>query len=267
MTTLADRPRTTPARPAPRPAAQRPAAQRPAPQRRPAPAPAARRSPLANLPFVVKAGMVATWPVVALVVITVLSANPPKADANGEIPSAAPMLAGVTIVAVVATVLSAMWLARATGRAFAGLQHVAEGLATGDLTRRTGIDQRDEVGRVAAVLDAAVADLAGTLDHVVGSSQHVAENVERLTSGSARAGGDAAEASAQAGVVAAAAEQVSRNVQAVAAGAEQMGASIREIAQNATQAVKVAEQATAVAASTNETVSKLGTSSQEIGNV
>ena len=48
---------------------------------------------------------------------------------------------------------------------------------------------------------------------------------------------------------------------------EQMGASIREIAQNASQAAKVAGQATDAAAATNEQVSRLGTSSQEIGNV
>src|SRR5674476_499772 len=46
-----------------------------------------------------------------------------------------------------------------------------------------------------------------------------------------------------------------------------MGASIREIAQNANEAAKVANQATGVAAATNETVAKLGVSSQEIGNV
>jgi len=56
-------------------------------------------------------------------------------------------------------------------------------------------------------------------------------------------------------------------VQTVAAGAEQMGASIREIAQNANEAAKVAHQATGVAAVTTETVSKLGVSSAEIGNV
>ncbi|HZL02287.1 MAG TPA: methyl-accepting chemotaxis protein, partial [Cellulomonas sp.] len=41
----------------------------------------------------------------------------------------------------------------------------------------------------------------------------------------------------------------------------------REIAQNANEAARVASKATDVAASTNETVMKLGTSSQEIGNV
>ncbi|MBD7952575.1 MULTISPECIES: methyl-accepting chemotaxis protein, partial [Oerskovia] len=75
------------------------------------------------------------------------------------------------------------------------------------------------------------------------------------------------ETAAQSGVVAAAAEQVSQNVRTVAAGAEQMGASIREIAQNSNEAAKVANRATDRAASTNVTVQKLGTSSQEIGDV
>src|SRR5690625_3554132 len=69
------------------------------------------------------------------------------------------------------------------------------------------------------------------------------------------------------GVVAAAAEEVSANIQTVASGAEQMGASIREIAHSANEAAGVAARATDVARSTNATVSQLGTSSQEIGDV
>ncbi|WP_369135959.1 methyl-accepting chemotaxis protein, partial [Modestobacter sp. I12A-02662] len=72
---------------------------------------------------------------------------------------------------------------------------------------------------------------------------------------------------AQSGVVSAAAEEVSRNVGTVAAGAEQMGASIREISQNANEAARVAAQAVTEAQATTETITKLGLSSQEIGNV
>jgi len=73
--------------------------------------------------------------------------------------------------------------------------------------------------------------------------------------------------SAQAGIAAAAAEQVTRNVQTVSAGSEELGASIREIAQNANDAAQVASEAVEVAEATNRTVSKLGESSVEIGNV
>ena len=46
-----------------------------------------------------------------------------------------------------------------------------------------------------------------------------------------------------------------------------MGASIKEIAKNATEAAKVATSAVKVAESTTATVSKLGDSSTEIGQV
>ena len=68
-------------------------------------------------------------------------------------------------------------------------------------------------------------------------------------------------------MVAAAAEQVTLNVQTVSSGSEELGASIREIAQNAQNAAQVVAEAVEVADATNRTVSKLGDSSAEIGNV
>ena len=53
----------------------------------------------------------------------------------------------------------------------------------------------------------------------------------------------------------------------MATGAEEMGASIKEIAKNATEAAKVATSAVKVAETTTATVSKLGDSSTEIGQV
>ena len=78
---------------------------------------------------------------------------------------------------------------------------------------------------------------------------------------------NAEETAAQANAVAGASEQVSTNVQTVAAGTEEMSASIREIARNAADAAKVAREAVDLAASTNATVTKLGDSSTEVGNV
>jgi methyl-accepting chemotaxis protein len=62
--------------------------------------------------------------------------------------------------------------------------------------------------------------------------------------------------------------KVSQNLQTVATGAEEMGASIKEIAKNASEAAKIATSAVKVAeTTTNATVSKLGESSTEIGQV
>ena len=56
-------------------------------------------------------------------------------------------------------------------------------------------------------------------------------------------------------------------MQTVATGTEEMGASIKEIAQNANEAAQFAISAVEVGASANTTVSKLGESSAEVGQV
>ncbi|WP_233498485.1 methyl-accepting chemotaxis protein [Blastococcus sp. TF02A-26] len=140
-------------------------------------------------------------------------------------------------------------------------------LTAGDLTARTGISQRDEIGQAAESLDEALAGLQSVIGSVVASADAVAASSEELSASSAQISASANETSAQSGVVAGAAEEVSRNVQTVAAGAEQMGASIREIATNAAEASEVAARAVTAAETTTATVAKLGESSAEIGNV
>ncbi|MBO1751284.1 methyl-accepting chemotaxis protein [Actinotalea sp. BY-33] len=158
-------------------------------------------------------------------------------------------------------------VSRSISRRLDAVQAGVTALGDGDLTHTVEVAGRDELGRLAESLGEAQERLRTLVSDMVETAQTVAAASEELSASNAQVASGSSETSAQAGVVAAAAEQVSRNVQAVAAGAEQMGASIREIAQNANEAAKVASQATGVAASTNETVAKLGTSSQEIGNV
>jgi methyl-accepting chemotaxis protein len=90
---------------------------------------------------------------------------------------------------------------------------------------------------------------------------------EELTAVSHQMASNAEETAVQASVVSAASEQVSKNVSSVSAATEQMQASIREISANANSSARVARNAVSVASTTNETVKKLGESSQEIGNV
>ena len=60
---------------------------------------------------------------------------------------------------------------------------------------------------------------------------------------------------------------MSNNVQTVATGAEEMSASISEIAINSTKAAQIPSEAVEVAIRTNETISTLGESSKEIGEI
>jgi methyl-accepting chemotaxis protein len=173
-------------------------------------------------------------------------------------------VAGAAVVVIAAlSVLTTRSVTRPVHRVVASL----DALATGDLSVPTGVRAGDEIGRMAASLDAAQESLRTVMATVVQSADAVAASSEELSASSAQISASAEETSAQSGVVAGAAEEVSRSVQTVAAGAEQMGASIREIASNAAEASQVAARAVSAAEATTATVAKLGESSAEIGNV
>jgi methyl-accepting chemotaxis protein len=200
-------------------------------------------------------------------------------DRQGEVAQASAVAAAdsysstrTTLVIAIAVgsvlaLLAGVFIARSITSALNRVRHTAERLAEGDLTQATGVNQADEVGRMAAALDAAQENLREVMSSVVSSADAVAASSEELSASSAQISASAEETSAQSGVVASAAEEVSRNVQTVAAGAEQMGASIREIASNAAEASEVAARAVTAAETTTATVAKLGDSSAEIGNV
>ncbi|MGW4944991.1 methyl-accepting chemotaxis protein [Actinoplanes sp. NPDC004185] len=158
-------------------------------------------------------------------------------------------------------------VARGIVRSLQRVRQVCEALAAGDLTRTSGLTSRDEPGRMGQALDAAVVNLRATVATIDGSATSLAGASEEMSSTATQIAASAEETSAQAQTVSAAAEQISRSVDTVSAGSEEMGASIREIAQNATEAAQVASQAVAVTAATSATMTKLGESSAEIGNV
>ncbi|MHA7135631.1 methyl-accepting chemotaxis protein, partial [Oerskovia turbata] len=196
-------------------------------------------------------------------------------DLLAEETSAAAAQASTTIVTLVVVIgigaiggLALGWVTSGRIRAaIVGVQRAVEAIADGDLTHEAEVKGRDELADMAHALSIAQRSLRETLAGVLESSVSIASSAQSLAGVASSFSASSEETAAQSGVVAAAAEQVSQNVRTVAAGAEQMGASIREIAQNSNEAAKVANRATDRAATTNVTVQKLGTSSQEIGDV
>jgi methyl-accepting chemotaxis protein len=144
---------------------------------------------------------------------------------------------------------------------------VIDALARGDLTQRSGITSRDELGTMAAGLDRSLDSLRGSFGTLAANADKLAGAAAELStvSGSiARAAGDTNDQTVSA---AAEAEEISRNVQSVAAGSEEMGLAIREISRNTTESAQIAAVAVAEAARATETIRQLGDSSAEIGNV
>ena len=177
------------------------------------------------------------------------------------------LLVGVSVVAVALLVGLAVVVVRSVTVPLRRLVGAVQALAEGDLTVRTGITSRDEVGVVAQGLDRATAQVRDVVEGVAAGADAVAAAAEQLTRSSEEIAAGAHRSSEQAAVVAATAEQVSDDVRTVAAGSEQMGASIREIAQAAGEAARVVAEAVAVVAATDTTMAALGGSSTEISSV
>ena len=95
----------------------------------------------------------------------------------------------------------------------------------------------------------------------------LAASSEELTAISQQLSANSEETATQANVVSAASEQVSTNIGVVATGSEEMLVSIREISKSSNEAAMMSKNAVRVAELTNQTISKLGDSSIEIGKV
>ncbi|MEU4155351.1 methyl-accepting chemotaxis protein [Actinoplanes sp. NPDC026670] len=177
------------------------------------------------------------------------------------------LVISLIVAGMVIGVLAALGIARLITRPLARCVKVLTAVHDGDLTVRTGLGGKDEVGVLARVLDESTDSMARMVRQVADNARHVATASEELSSVSMQMSSAAEETSAQAGVVSGAADIVSQNVQTVAAGADEMGEAIREIATSATQAAEVSNQAAQTAERTNGIVAKLGRSSAEISSV
>jgi methyl-accepting chemotaxis protein len=162
----------------------------------------------------------------------------------------------------------AIFMSRSISRATESVLVQAEAIASGDLTRDDlKVHSRDELGDLTTAINQMSGSLKRMIQDITENSVQVASASEELSSTSQQITANSEETSAQANVVSNAAQQVSQNLQTVATGAEEMGASIKEIAKNASEAAKIATSAVKVAENTTATVSKLGDSSTEIGQV
>ncbi|PRY11540.1 methyl-accepting chemotaxis protein [Kineococcus rhizosphaerae] len=177
------------------------------------------------------------------------------------------LLAGVTALGVLLSVLLAVWITRLVVRPLRRVVGVLDRVADGDLTARVDIDQRDEVGTMAVALGAATDSMRRTVSGLDDDASALAQAIAQLQAGSRTIATGAQDVSDRAATVARAAGEVSANVGGAAAGAEEMGSSIREIASNAARAAEVAGNAVRVAHDTGDTMAQLGRSSAEIGDV
>ncbi len=141
------------------------------------------------------------------------------------------------------------------------------GASTGDLTKTVSVSGTDAIGQVGDGLRQLLESFRTSIEAFAKIISRLSGSSQQLSSLSSEMSATAEETASQSTTVAAAAEQVSKNLQSVAAGSEEMSASISEIAKNAVESARVAGEAVELASTTTATISRLGESSTEIGNV
>jgi methyl-accepting chemotaxis protein len=160
------------------------------------------------------------------------------------------MISLTLLVAVVAALVLAVRLARATARDLHGASVVAGKLADGDLAARFSIDSRDELGELAHSLERMreafakmIGDIRTTSDSVSVASSQIAQGNADL---SART------------------EQQAGNLQETAASMEQLSATVKNNANTARQANQLAASASEVAARGGQAVGQVVSTMTEI---
>jgi methyl-accepting chemotaxis protein len=114
---------------------------------------------------------------------------------------------------------------------------VLESVAAGDLTRTLSVQTRDEVGQMAAALNAAVAGMREALTEVRSSADNLASASQQLASGS---------------------EELSSGAQEQASGLEETSSSLEEITSSVRQNADSARQANQLASAARDTAEKGG---------
>ncbi|MEV4512065.1 methyl-accepting chemotaxis protein [Dactylosporangium sp. NPDC049525] len=171
------------------------------------------------------------------------------------------------LVGLAAALLLSRYLTGLIVRPIRRVHSVLTAVAAGDLTAEADIPQRDEVGDMARALNAATASTREAVRSLGDNSATLSAAAEELAAISRQIDTSATDANTRAELVARAANEVSEHVAAVANGATEMGGAIEEISRSTAHAATVTATAVSIAATTNETIGKLGASSGEIGEV
>ena len=144
---------------------------------------------------------------------------------------------------------------------------VIDAAAKGDLTQEVTISGDDALGKMGEGLQTLLEDFRTSMKSISENAQTLASASTELAATGREMRGSSESTMQQANEVAESSSQVRTNVESVSGAVEQMNMSIREIAGSATDASNISSDAVTVANAANETVSKLGVSSAEIGKV
>lgn len=187
----------------------------------------------------------------------------------------------LSICAVIIGIMASFFIAKGiTGPVAKGVEF-ARIMSNGDLTQKLDIDQKDEIGILAAALNNMAGnlrkmfqDITAGVDTISSSSTELSAISHQMASGAEQTSGKsnqvaaaAEEMSVNMSSVAAASEQASTNIQMVAAASEEMSVTINEIAGNTEKGRVITENAVTLAQTVSGSVGELGKAARDVGKV
>jgi len=148
------------------------------------------------------------------------------ADENTNTATAATrLMIGLAVAGVIIAILFGIIISRIISNPLRQGVVFAQAVASGDLTQTIALDQKDEIGQLAAALNQMVAKLSSIVGEVVSAADNVASGSQELSSTAQQMSQGATEQAASA-------EEISSSM-------EEMAASIRQNTDNAMQTEKI----------------------------
>ena len=138
-------------------------------------------------------------------------------------------IASAALAGVALSIIASLLIARSVTLSVTKVRDLAKSMADGDLSRRIGLDQRDEVGELALATDTLAGSLSAIVSEIHGSTEKLGHSSEDLGRISRQLMSQSDEVSTQSTGVAAAAEELSTNIGTMAAAAEQMSVNLASL--------------------------------------
>ena len=177
------------------------------------------------------------------------------------------LIAGFLAFGIALSLVLAVLSARSVTRPVQHTVQVLDQVAAGDLRVRVQVTGSDEIARMGGALNRTLDSISEVIGLITGSAGELSQASVHLSGVAGEMSSSLEDAALRAGQVATSADEVSANVNTVATGTSDMSQSIREISVNTSEAATVSADAMTQAQQTTVTVSKLGDSSAQIGDV
>jgi methyl-accepting chemotaxis protein len=209
-----------------------------------------------------------------LIVMNTKSATAAAAVSRQEYDSANVGIIGVSVVAVLLTILLAWLLTRSIVNPLTRAVRAAEDIASGDLTRPIEVDGKDEAAQLLRALTTMQRNLRQTIELISGSSTQLASAAEELSAvteessrGLQQQNNEIEQAATAVNEMTAAVEEVARNAVATSEASQQSNQTARQGRDRVVETVKSIEGMTQQIQATSGLVEGLAAQGRDIGKV